>query len=75
MKVLHHSLLTDKNEVEEGTGHHSVIKYKGEWYAVYHGRDIKTADNAEYTEERTARICALQVSDGKIIAHQYPDKI
>ncbi|MBQ7897057.1 MAG: hypothetical protein IJ323_01400 [Clostridia bacterium] len=38
---------------EEGTGHHSVIKYKGEYYAIYHGRDYN--DNTT----RTARICRL----------------
>lgn len=64
------------NDFEEGTGHHSVIKYRGEYYAVYHGRDIGVYDkNAEYVEERTARICALDVCDGKITAHQYSDKI
>jgi len=59
-----------KNEIEEGTGHHSVINYKGEWYAVYHGRDIKTEENAEYVEERTARICRLEVKGGKIKAER-----
>lgn len=64
------------NDFEEGTGHHSVIKHKGEYYAVYHGRDVGIYDkNKEYVEERTARICALDVCDGKITAHQYPDKI
>ncbi len=57
-----------KNDIEEGTGHHSVIKYKGEYYAVYHGRDIKAAANDEYAEERTARICKLIVKNGKITA-------
>lgn len=64
------------NDFEEGTGHHSVIKYKGEYYSVYHGRDIGVYDkNAEYVEERTARICKLKVSDGKITAYQFKDKI
>ena len=64
------------NSFEEGTGHHSVLKLNGKYYAIYHGRDVGVYDkNAEYVEERTARICALQVSDGKIIAHQYSDKI
>ena len=57
-----------KNDVEEGTGHHSVVKYNGEYYAVYHGRDVKTAENDGYVEERTARICKLLVKDGKITA-------
>lgn len=59
-----------KNEVEEGTGHHSVIKYGGEYYAVYHGRDVKPEGTDEYTEERTARICRLVVKSGKIIAER-----
>lgn len=61
-----------KNDVEEGTGHHSVIKYKGEYYAVYHGRDIKAKENDGYVEERTARICKLTVKDGKITAQRMP---
>ncbi len=64
------------NSFEEGTGHHSVIKYNGEYYAIYHGRDIGVYDkNGEYVEERTARICKLDVCDGRIVAHQYPEKI
>ena len=58
-----------KNEFEEGTGHHSVIKHNGEYYAVYHGRDYSDY-NGKYTERRTARICKLNVSNGKIIAEQ-----
>lgn len=64
------------NDFEEGTGHHSVIKHKGDYYAVYHGRDTGIYDKtAEYVEERTARICKLEVSDGKITAYQFKDKI
>ena len=56
----------------EGTGHHSVIKHNGEYYAVYHGRDVGVYDkNALYVEERTARICKLYVKDGIITAEQY----
>lgn len=58
-----------KNEFEEGTGHHSVIKYEGEYYAVYHGRDYSNTDS-KYTERRTARICKLKIFDGKITAEQ-----
>lgn len=64
-----------KNEFEEGTGHHSVIKYKGEYYAIYHGRDYCNETNKEYTEERTARICKLTVKDGIITAQRYKDHI
>ena len=59
------------NDFEEGTGHHSVIKHNGEYYAIYHGRDTGVYDkNAEYVEERTARICKLIVKDGIITAER-----
>ncbi len=64
-----------KNEFEEGTGHHSVIKYKGEYYAIYHGRDYCENPPAEYVEARTARICRMTVKDGKITAHRFEDHI
>lgn len=59
-----------KNEFEEGTGHHSVIFYRGSYYAIYHGRDIAATTESGYTERRTARICRLDVSDGTIVARQ-----
>jgi hypothetical protein len=60
------------NDFEEGTGHHSVLKHNGNYYAIYHGRDIGVYDkNAEYVEERTARICKLIVKDGIITAEQH----
>ena len=52
-----------KNDVEEGTGHHSVIKLNGEYYAIYHARDYGDT-------YRTARICKLIVKDGKITAER-----
>ena len=55
-----------KNEVEEGTGHHSVIKYYGKYYAIYHARDYWENVSSEYQEQRTARICKLDVNNGKI---------
>ena len=61
------------NEFEEGTGHHSMIKEDGQWYAVYHARDYETGDNA--FDARNARICKLHVKDGIITAERYPDKI
>ena len=64
-----------KNEFEEGTGHHSVIKYKGEYYALYHGRDYAKPSSEEYDERRTARICKLHVADGTITAERYEDHI
>ena len=63
------------NEFEEGTGHHSVIKHGGEYYAIYHGRDITEKASDGYTEQRVARICKLTVNDGRITAHRYPDKL
>ncbi len=64
-----------KNDYEEGTGHHSVIKYKGDYYAIYHGRDYRRQDDTEYVERRTARICRLHVSNGIITAERYPDRL
>lgn len=64
-----------KNEFEEGTGHHSVIKYKGEYYAIYHGRDYCDKNTSEYIEARTARICKLIVDNGKITAERHCDKV
>jgi hypothetical protein len=58
--------LMTKNAIEEGVGHHSVIFYKGEYYAVYHARDIGPV--ADGKERRTARICALTIQDGLITA-------
>lgn len=63
-----------KNEYEEGVGHHSVLKYKGEYYAVYHGRDVDTNDGLT-GDRRTARICKLHVKDGVITAERYADKV
>ena len=63
-----------KNEFEEGTGHHSVIKYNGEYYAIYHGRDY-VKNSGEYSERRTARVCKLNVSDGVITAERFEDKV
>lgn len=54
-----------KNEIEEGTGHHSVIKYQGEYFAVYHARDIKPETDFN---DRTARICKLDIKEGLIKA-------
>ena len=57
-----------KNDVEEGTGHHSVIRYNGEYYAIYHGRDYQALQPEGYQEARTARICRLSVENGIITA-------
>ncbi len=54
------------NEWEEGTGHHSMIKYNGEWYAIYHARN--TEDDGLNGDRRNARICRLIVDNGVITA-------
>ena len=59
-----------KNDAEEGTGHHSVIKLGGQYYAIYHGRDNIPQATEEYKEKRTARVCRLHVRDGKITAER-----
>ena len=64
-----------KNDFEEGTGHHSVIKYKGQYYAIYHGRDLINGAVDELEEARTARVCKLNVSDGIITATRYADRV
>ena len=55
-----------KNDIEEGTGHHSVIKYQGEYYAIYHGRDYTEDTLDKDSERRTARICKMLVDNGKL---------
>lgn len=69
------SPLIIKNDFEEGTGHHSVIKCGNEYYAIYHGRDIQKDNSAEYVEKRTARICRLIVANGKIIAERFENDL
>lgn len=69
------SPLLIKNEYEEGTGHHSVLCYRGEYYAIYHGRDYAKKENAGYVEARTARICRLHIAEGKITAERYEDHL
>lgn len=63
------------NDFEEGTGHHSMIKENGQWYAVYHARDYQDGLNASAFDARNARICKLNVNDGVITAERYKDRI
>ena len=63
------------NEFEEGTGHHSMIKEDGQWYAVYHARDYDDGLGASAFDARNARICKLNVEDGIITAERYKDHI
>ena len=64
-----------KNEFEEGSGHHSVIKYQGQYYAIYHGRDYANDARKDFAEARTARVCKLHVYDGTITAKRYADRV
>ena len=63
------------NDFEEGTGHHSMIKEDGQWYAVYHARDYNDGLGASAFDARNARICKLHVKDGIITAERYKDHI
>ena len=62
------------NAFEEGTGHHSMIKEDGQWYAVYHARDYDHRGENAF-DARNARICKLHIQDGVITAERYPDHI
>ena len=56
--------LLSKNSFESGTGHNTVIKYKNEWYIVYHGRDIE--EENETFDNRSMRIAKMIVDDEKL---------
>ena len=66
--------LINKNEFEAGTGHNSVIYDNGEWYAVYHGRDL-VPDKRLIGDDRTGRICKLKVNGEKLTAERYENKL
>lgn len=60
-----------KNDIEEGVGHNSVIKIDGQYYIVYHARDIDSGVTSEnYTELRTARYCKMRVENGILTAER-----
>ncbi len=63
------------NAFEEGTGHHSMIRENGQWYAVYHARDYENENGASAFDARTARICRMEVKDGSITAQCCRDHI
>jgi GH43 family beta-xylosidase len=63
------------NDFEEGTGHHSLIKEDGQWYAIYHARDYDDGLGATVFDARNARICKLNVDNGIITAERYKDHI
>lgn len=56
-----------KNEEEEGTGHNSVLFWKGAFYMVYHGRDLQPRSDGGYVEARTARVRKMEVQDGRLL--------
>jgi GH43 family beta-xylosidase len=70
-----YSPVISANEFEEGTGHHSMIKEDGQWYAVYHARDYDDGLGASAFDARNARICKLHVNDGIITAERYANHI
>ena len=53
-----------KNAEEEGTGHNSVLFWKGAFYMVYHGRDLQPRSDGGYVEARTARVRKMEVQEG-----------
>lgn len=63
-----------KNHFEAGTGHNSVLKENGEWFVIYHGRDLQPDERIK-GDNRTARICKLKIEDGKLIAERYEDRV
>lgn len=69
-----YSPLISKNDFEAGTGHNSVIKYNGEYYCIYHGRDIPP-DERLTKDTRTARICKLHLDGPRLTAERYENKI
>lgn len=65
--------LLRSNEWEEGTGHNSVIKVDGQYYCIYHARNVE-ADGLN-GDRRNARIAKMKVYDGKIEIERYRDHI
>lgn len=45
-----------------------MIKYGGEWYAVYHARNVE--QDGLGGDRRNARICRMNVKDGVITAER-----
>lgn len=66
--------LIAKNDFEAGTGHCSVIKHEGQYYCVYHGRDLEP-DPRIKGDTRTARICKLNLKGSTLTASRYENKL
>ncbi len=64
--------LLNANEWESGTGHNSVIEVDGEFFCIYHGRNV--GEDKPY-ECRSARACKLIVDGGKLIAIRKPNEL
>jgi hypothetical protein len=62
-----------KNNFESGTGHNSVIKYKNQWYIVYHGREIDE-EKVDY-DNRSMRIAKFDLVNKQIVVKRFNDKI
>lgn len=60
--------LVCRNEFEEGTGHNSVIEEDGNFYIVYHARDLSC--DKSLPDCRTARICPLIVNESFLKAER-----
>jgi GH43 family beta-xylosidase len=61
--------LLKKNDEEEGTGHNSILDYKGEKYIIYHGRDWGMKEEGD-EDLRTARAKKLKIDGVKITAEK-----
>ena len=69
-----YSPLIARNDFEAGTGHCSAIKVDGQYYCIYHGRDIPP-DPRIKGDTRTARICKLHPSGSSLTSERYADKL
>ncbi|MBQ8409430.1 MAG: glycoside hydrolase family 43 protein [Clostridia bacterium] len=66
--------LISANDFEAGTGHNSLIKENGQYYVIYHGRDL-VPDPRLGREDRTARICRLEVDGERLRAVRFGDRL
>ena len=56
--------LMKKDEIEEGTGHNSILLDEGQYYIIYHARDYGDVELAE--DARSARIAKMYIEGKKI---------
>ena len=62
------------NEFEAGTGHNSLISVDGTYYVIYHGRELEKDPNT-VGDDRTARICRLQIEGERLTAIRHQNKL